>query len=81
VLSGELVLADFCDRCAGQADRLLEVYGGRGRAAMRLTRATPVSAPKTALLQRIGGTILRALVYVLIALATFVVFTLVTSRD
>jgi hypothetical protein len=56
------------------------MYGGRGRTAMRLTRATPVSAPKTAPIQRVGGTILRGLVYVLIALATFVVFTFVTSR-
>jgi hypothetical protein len=79
-LGGDLVIADLCDRCAGKADRLLEMYGGRGRTVMRLTQASPVSAPETAPLQRVGATIVRALVYVLIALATFVVFTVVTSR-
>jgi hypothetical protein len=31
-------------------------------------------------MQRIGGTLVRGLVYLLIALATFVVVTLVTAR-
>jgi hypothetical protein len=79
-LGGDLVLADLCDRCAGQADRLLEMHGGRGRTAMRLTQASLVSAPERARMQRVGGAIVRGLVYVLIALAAFVVFTFVTSR-
>jgi hypothetical protein len=79
-LGGDLVLAELCERCAGQGDRLLEEYGGRGRPAMRLTRASPISAPETTLVQGVGGTIVRGLVYVLIGLAAFVVFTFVTSR-
>jgi hypothetical protein len=79
-LAGDLVLADLCERCAAQADSLLEMYGRRGRSAMRLTQASPVSAPETAPLQRVAGATVRGLVYVLIALATFVVFTFVTAR-
>jgi hypothetical protein len=79
-LGGELVLADLCSRCAGQADRLIEMYGGRGRNNVRLTRANPVSALERAPVQRLGGSIVRGVVYVLIAVATFVVVTFVTSR-
>jgi hypothetical protein len=45
---------------------------------MRLTQVSRVSAP--AAMRRVGGTLGRGLVYVLIALAAFVVFTFVTSR-
>jgi hypothetical protein len=77
---GDLVLADLCDRCAGQADRLLELYGGRGRTAMRLSQPSFVSAPETAPRQWVGGAVARGFVYVLIALAAFVVFTFLTAR-
>ncbi len=79
-LGGDLVLADLCDRCASQADRLLEMHGGRGRTAVRLTQASPVSVSREAPVQGVGGTILRGLAYVLIAVATFVAFTFVTTR-
>ena len=79
-LDGELVLADLCGRCTGQVDRLLEMYGGYGRNAVRLTQEEPVSARKAATVQRLGGFVVRGLLYVLIALAAFVVFTVVTSR-
>jgi hypothetical protein len=28
-VDGELVLAELCSRCAGESDRLLQLYGGR----------------------------------------------------
>lgn len=77
---GDLVLADLCDRCAGQADQLLDLYGGHGRTAIKVTRVSPAAVPEAARMQRIGGTLVRGLIYLLIALATFVVVTLVTSR-
>jgi hypothetical protein len=77
---GDLVLADLCERCAGQADRLLEVYGGHGRTAIKVTRMSPVEVREAAWTVRIGGPLVRGLVYVLIALATFVVVTLLWSR-
>jgi hypothetical protein len=79
-LGDELVLADLCGRCANQADRLLEVYGGFGRAAIRFTQAAPVPAVKPPPVQRVGSILVRGLVYLLIALAAFVVVTFVTSR-
>ncbi len=77
---GELVLADLCARCAAHADRLLDVYGGRGRASMRLTRPGSADAIPPALVRRASGALVRAVVYVLIALAVFFVVTLITSR-
>ncbi len=74
------MLADLCIRCAGQADRLLETYGGRGRDAMRVTQADPVSELERSPAQRVGGSLVRGVLYVLIALATFVVVTFVTSH-
>lgn len=79
-VGGELVLADVCGRCAGQADRLLEMYGGHGRNAMRLTQEATVSTRETRPAQRVGGIVVRGLLYLLIALASFFVFTFVTSR-
>jgi hypothetical protein len=81
-LAGDLVLADLCASCAGEPDRLLAMYGGGGREAVRLTQEGLGSAvePAAGQLQRVGGMIVRGLVYVLIALAAFLVVTLVTSR-
>jgi hypothetical protein len=73
------VLAELCARCASQSDRLLETYGGRGRDAVRLTQERSVSA-EPASVRRAGGMIVRALVYVVIALATFLIVTWVTSH-
>jgi hypothetical protein len=77
----ELVLADLCARCASDADRLLEVYGGRGRASMRITGPAAADAIPLALARRASGMLVRGAVYILIALATFFVVTLITSRD
>jgi hypothetical protein len=70
----------LCIRCAGQADRLLETYGGRGRDAMRVTQADAVSELERSPAHRVGGSLVRGVLYVLIALATFVVVTFVTSH-
>jgi hypothetical protein len=77
----ELVLADLCARCAAHADRLLDVYGGRGRASMRLTGPGTADAIPLALVRRASGALVRGMVYVLIALAVFFVVTLITARD
>jgi hypothetical protein len=76
----ELVLADLCARCAAHADRLLALYGGRGRASMQLSGPGRADAIPLALVRRASGALMRALVYVLIALAVFFVVTLITSR-
>jgi hypothetical protein len=77
----ELVLADLCARCAAHADRLLAVHGGRGRASMRLTGPGTADTIPLTLVRRASGALVRAVVYVLIALAVFFVVTLITSRD
>jgi hypothetical protein len=69
-----LVLAELCRRCAADADRLLDRYGGHGRSALRLTRehgvaASPVQLPR----------LVRLLVYLLVALASFFLVTLISS--
>jgi hypothetical protein len=79
-LGTELVLAELCGSCATEADLLLELYGGRGRDAIRLTQWTRVSEPERAPVRRVVDVVVRGLFYVLIALATFVVYTYVTSR-
>jgi hypothetical protein len=77
----ELVLADLCARCAAHADRLLDVYGGRGRASMRLTGPGTADVIPLPLVRRVSGVLVRGVVYVLIALVVFFVVTLITSRD
>jgi hypothetical protein len=77
----DLVLAELCRDCAGQPDRLIEIYGGRGHGALRVTRADAASERETAPGHTIRGIALRSLVYVLVALAAFVVVTMLTSRS
>jgi hypothetical protein len=74
---GGLVLAELCRRCATQADPLLELYGGRGRDAIRLVQEIRASPPL-----RTGQphAFARGIVYLLIAVASFLLVTLVTSR-
>lgn len=79
-VGGDLVLADLCALCAGQSDRILEMYGGRGRAAVGLVQELSPAAVERAPVRRVGGMAVRGLVYVLIALATFVLVTFVTAR-
>ena len=77
-LGTELVLAELCRRCADRPGRLLEVYGGRGHDALRVIRVP--TAREVQPRRTMGGIILRGLVYVLVALAAFVVVTSVTSH-
>jgi hypothetical protein len=77
----ELVLADLCARCAARGDRLLDVYGGRARASMRLAESDAADATVPSLVGRVSGVLIRGAVYVLIALAVFFVVTLLTARD
>lgn len=79
-LGGDLVLADLCGRCAAEVDRLLELYGGHGRNTIRLTQADAVAAPERAPVRKVGGIAVRGLLYLLIALASFLVVTFVTAR-
>jgi hypothetical protein len=76
----EFVLADLCARCASDAPRLLEVYGGRGRASMRVTQSAPAEGIRLLLVRRASGLLVRAAFYVLIALVTFFLVTLITSH-
>jgi hypothetical protein len=75
-----LILADLCPRCVSHADRLLEVYGGRGGASLHVTPAAAASARPLVFVRRGSGVIARSALYILIALATFFVVTLITSR-
>ena len=78
--AADVVLADLCGRCAGQADGLIDMYGGRGRDAIRLVQsfgALPTPTPRQ---HRAFASVGRIVVYILIALAFFVIVTLVTSR-
>jgi hypothetical protein len=77
---GELVLAELCTRCAGQADELVAVFGGRGREAMRLTQHVAVSPAERKPIRRAGGAVVRGVVYVLVAVVAFVVITFLTAR-
>jgi hypothetical protein len=74
-IAGKLVLADLCSRCAADADRLLDLYGGRGRDAIRVTRDKQVAPATVARARRLGG----VLVYLLAALASFALVTLISS--
>jgi hypothetical protein len=76
----DFVLADLCARCASDAGRLLDIHGGRGRASMRVLEPVKGEATAPPLMRRASGVLVRAALYILIALATFFVVTLLTSR-
>jgi hypothetical protein len=78
-VGGDLVLADLCARCARESDRILEMFGGHGREAVGLVQEVSPAAVERAPVRRVGGVVVRGLVYVLIALATFFVVTFVTT--
>lgn len=72
------MLAELCGRCAGDADRLLERHGGRGRESIALEDSSaPDASPRVP--ARAGRVVLHGLAYLTIAVAFFVVVTLVTS--
>jgi hypothetical protein len=76
----ELILAELCRECAARPDGILEMYGGPRNSALRVTEAAPASKRDAASVRAIRGMVLRGLLYVLVALAAFVVVTAVTSR-
>jgi hypothetical protein len=77
--SNELVLAELCGPCAARSDQLIEMYGGHGRNAISLMQ--PLGVPRSTVpAHRAFGFVGRGLLYLLIALAFFVVVTLITSR-
>ena len=75
-----LVLAELCRDCATFADPLLELYGGCGRDAISLVEEIRASPPPRTVQSRVLGYAARWMLYVLIAVGSFVLVTLVTSR-
>ena len=75
-----LVLAELCRDCATFADRLLELYGGCGREAITLVQEIRASPPPRTVQPRVLGYAARGVLYLLIAVASFLLVTLVTSR-
>jgi hypothetical protein len=71
----ELVLAELCSRCATSAETLLELYGGRGRQSIALVQEVRPSARAP----RVVGFLARGALYLLIALAFFLIVTLISS--
>lgn len=75
-----LVLAELCRDCATLADPLIELYGGFGREAISLAQEIRASPPPPSVQPRIFGYTARGVLYLLIAVASFVLVTLVTAR-
>ena len=75
-----LVLAELCRNCATFADPLVELYGGCGRETIRLVTEVRAAPPPRAVQSRVLGFTARGVLYLLIALAAFLLVTLVTSR-
>ena len=75
-----LVLAELCRECATDVDPFLELHGGRGRGDIRLVQEIRASPPPRTLQPRVVVYTLRGTLYLLIALASFLLVTLVTSR-
>jgi hypothetical protein len=76
----ELVLAELCRQCAAHPEAVLEAYGARSHGALRVTRAEAPPEREAAPAHAIRGVVLRGLLYVLLALAAFVVVTAITSH-
>jgi hypothetical protein len=75
-----VVLAELCRDCATFADPLVELYGGRGRDAIKLVREIRASPPPRTVQLRAFGYTARGILYLLIAAASFLLVTLMTSR-
>jgi hypothetical protein len=71
-----LVLADLCNHCSTRAESLVELYGGRGRDAIRLAQEVRPSAP----VHKVVGFIARGVFYLLIAITFFLIVTAISSR-
>jgi hypothetical protein len=75
-----LVLAELCRDCATFADPLLQLYGGCGREAISLVQGIRASAPPRTVPPRVFGYAARGVLYLLIAVVSFLLVTLVTAR-
>jgi hypothetical protein len=74
-VGAELVLADLCSTCAADPERVLDRFGGHARGALRVSRETRVEPSRDARMPRFG----RVLVYLLVAFASFIIVTLISS--
>src|SRR5262245_18007719 len=74
-----LVLAELCRDCATLADSLLELYGGRGREAIRLVEEIRASTRPRRVHPRVLRYPAHGVLYLLIAFAAFLLVTVVTS--
>jgi hypothetical protein len=79
VPANRLVLAELCRNCATFADVLLDLYGGCGRDSVVLVHEIRASSPTRSVQPRVFGHVARGILYLLIALAAFVLVTLATS--
>jgi hypothetical protein len=70
----------LCRDCATRADPLLELYGGRGREAIGLVQEIRASSRARTAHPRVLGYTARGMVYLLIAVVSFFLVTLITSR-
>jgi hypothetical protein len=71
----DIVLADLCSRCAANADRLLDLCGGHGREALTIVSERRIAPARAARTRTIG----RILLYLLVALVSFILVTLISS--
>jgi len=76
----QLVLAELCRDCATFADPLLELHGGHGRDAIRLVQEIRTAPRPRTVQPRVLGYTARAILYLLIAVASFLLVTVLTSR-
>lgn len=74
-----LVLAELCRGCATVPDPLLQLSGDRGREAIGLIHEIRVLQPARTVERRVFGYVARGVVYLLIAIAAFLLVTLATS--
>jgi hypothetical protein len=75
----QLVLAELCRDCATFADPLLELHGGQGRDAISLVQEIRASPPPRRAQPRVLGYTARGILYLLIAIGSFLLVTLVSS--
>jgi hypothetical protein len=76
----QLVLAELCPKCATSDDALAELFGDHSRRDLRLMHETRVSRPpRTTMASHAVTYPARGALYLLIALAAFLLVTLVTS--
>lgn len=76
----QLVFAELCRDCATFVDQLLELYAGRSRDGIQLVEQILASSPPRTEHRRVLLYTARGMLYLLIAIASFLVVTLVTSR-